>query len=94
MQTKVQEFLTREVGQITKYLIDNGFTMDKAIEEIDMEDSYQIEAMAMYHCPGGRELQDFIHHSRWGQKIKRDIRFLILHKTKIEQALNKTKKGN
>lgn len=87
MQTKIQEFLTREVGQITKFLSDKGWTMQQIIEEVKSQDSYQIECMGMYHCPSGRELQNFIHHSRWGQKIKRDIRFLIVHKKKIEQAL-------
>ena len=69
MQTKIQEFLDSEVGQITKFLFDKGWNMQQIIDEVQSEDSYQIECMGMYHCPGGRELQNFIHHSRWGQKI-------------------------
>lgn len=88
MQTKIEEFLNGVIGQITKSLLDKGCTMQEVIDELNpIEDSYEIHLMGMYHCPSGRELQSFIHHSRWGQKIKRDIRFLIIHKTKIEQAL-------
>lgn len=50
MQTKVQEFLNGEVGQITKFLFDKGWTMEQIIDEVQSEDSYQIECMAMYHC--------------------------------------------
>lgn len=93
MQTKIQEFLTREIGQITKSLLDKGCTMQEIIDELNpIEDSYEIQLMGMYHCPSGRELQNFIHHSRWGQKIKRDIKFLNLNYLKIEKALN-TKTG-
>lgn len=88
MQTKVQEFLNGEVGQITKFLFDKGWTMEQIIDEVQSEDSYQIECMAMYHCPSGRELQSFIHHSRWGQRIKRQVKFLNLNYLKIERELN------
>lgn len=88
MKTTVQEFLSSEVGTITKFLSDKGWTMQQIIEEVQSEDSYQIEVLGMYHCPGGRELQNFIHHSRWGQKIKRDVKFLEKNRTEIERALN------
>lgn len=90
MQPKIQEFLDSEVGQITKFLFDKGWTMQRIIDEVQSEDSYQIECMAMYHCPSGRELQSFIHHSRWAQKIKRQVKFLTLNYLKIEKALNAT----
>lgn len=89
MKLTVKEFLDSEVGQITKFLFEKAWTMQQIIDEVQSEDSYQIECMGMYHCPSGRELQNFIHHSRWGQKIKRDTRFLIVHQTKIQQALAK-----
>lgn len=90
MEKKLQEFLDTEVGQITKFLSDKGWTMQQIIDEVQSEDSYQIESMAMYHCPSGRELQSFINHSRWGQKIKRQVKFLTLNYLKIEKALNVT----
>lgn len=92
MNIKVQEFLDSEVGQITKFLFDKAWKMQRIIDEVQSEDSYQIECMAIYHCPSGRELQNFIHHSRWGQKIKRDVKFLKLHSSKIEMQLMKRKK--
>ncbi len=90
MKTKVQEFLHSEVGQITKFLFNKGWNMQQIIDEVQSEDSYQIECMGIYHCPNGRELQDFIHHSRWGQKIKRQVKFLTLNYIKIEKALTVT----
>lgn len=92
MNTKIQEFLDSEVGQITKFLFDKGWTMEQIIQEVQSEDSYQIECMGMYHCPSGRDLQSFIHHSRWGQKIKRQVKFLNLNYLKIEKALTVTNK--
>lgn len=66
--------------------------MQQIIAEVQSDDSYQIECMAMYHCPSGRELQNFIHHSRWGQKIKRHVKFLNSYRSKIERELTKIKK--
>lgn len=92
MKTTLNEFLNGEIGQITKFLFDKGWTMQQIIDEVESEDSYQIECMAMYHCPNGRELQSFIHHSRWGQKIKRHVKFLNSYRSKIESELTKIKK--
>lgn len=93
MKTTLNEFLNGEIGQITKSFLDKGCTMQQVIEELNpIEDSYEIELMGMYHCPSGRELQDFIHHSRWGQKIKRHVKFLNSYRSKIEMELKKIKK--
>ena len=93
MKTTLNEFLNGEIGQITKALLDKGCTMQQIMEELNpIENSYEIQLMAMYHCPSGRELQSFIHHSRWGQKIRRHIIFLNLNYLKIEKALTVTNK--
>lgn len=94
MKTTLTEFLSGEVAQIAKYLIDKDWTIEQILEEVQSPDSYQIESMAMYHCPSGRELQNFIHHSRWGQKIKRHIKFLYENQSGIKNALTQTKKEN
>lgn len=87
MKTTLTEFLNGEIAQIAKYLFDKDWTIEQILEEVQNPDSYQIESMAMYHCPSGRELQDFIHHSRWGQKIKRHIKFLYANRLEMKKLL-------
>lgn len=87
MKMSIRDFFKGPVGQITEFLFEKGWNIQQILEEVRNPNSYQIQCMGMYHCPIGRELQNFINHSRWSQKIKRDAKFLDENRLMIEKSL-------
>lgn len=87
MKMSIRDFFKGQVGQITETLFEKGWNISQILEEVRNPNSYEIQSIGMWDCPSGRELQNFINHSRWGQKIKRDAKFLDENRLIIEKAL-------